>query len=166
MKKLLTVLFLIYAMVLMACPRGEKTFRKAQEASVKVQIYSLKLIEANVAAYKAGEISLETKDKIAALTGKLVKGIKIYRNAVGNSEQMLKNGQPLDGNSLATLNRIFDMEVVAPFLGVLTQINLLSGDKSELIKTIISSIRVAIVTISDTFAQSRQQFAGGKLEWT
>lgn len=155
MKKIIITMLLIYSIFLLGCPKGEKTYRKAKEASATVQIYSLKLIEANIDAYKAGEISLETKDKFAKLTGKLVKGISVYRNILGQAEKTLKNGNALDGNALATLNRVFDMEVVAPFLSILSEVNLLSGDKAELIKTIITSLRVAILTISDAFAQGK-----------
>lgn len=155
MKKLFISLLIIYSMFLLGCPKGEKTYRRAKEASATVQVYSLKLIQANIDVFKAGEISLETKDKIAGLTGKLVGGIRIYRNALAQNENSLKDGNALDGNALATLNRIFDMQVIPPFLSILSEVNLLSGDKAELIKTIITSLRVAILTISDAFAQGK-----------
>ena len=155
MKKLLIAILLIYSVFLLGCPKGEKTYRTAKEASATMQIYSLNLIQANIDAFNAGEISLAHKDAIAKLTGRLVQGIDVYRRALAQTEDLLKTGKPLDGNTLATLNSIFDNEIVVPFFNVLNVTNLISGDKANLIKTIISSLRAAILTISDAFSQGR-----------
>ena len=77
--------------------RGEKldnseitpAIRKALEESVKMSMYGGKIINANIEAYKAGEITKETFETITEITGLLVEAIRSYR-ATGLADLALR----------------------------------------------------------------------------
>lgn len=154
MKKFLLSLIVISSLLFTGCPKAEKTYRTAKEASANIQFHTLKLIEANIAGYKSGELSLQRKDSIAVLTGNLQKGIEIYRKALKEVEPYLKGNKPLPGDTLSKLQTIFKKEVVDKVAAITEELRLMSPEQSALFRTTMAAIDLAIVSIYSSFAEA------------
>jgi len=149
-----------------ACPKKvEKTFRKASEASANLSIYGEKLIQANIDAFKAKEISFETFELLNELTRKFVEGVKIYEKALDEAEKLIKeNGGQAPVGTLERLSKIFSAEVADKFTAILAKFKLISGEQSEAIKTAVAGINLAILAIREAFAGTRDIQGGFNYE--
>lgn len=151
-------MFLIWVTVLTftGCPKGEKTVRQLRTNSTQLSVYGAKLVTAFGDAFKAGEI---TREQLAALnvpTGAFTIGLGVYREAVAEAERVIKSGQTLPTGTIATLERILDDRVIATFFDVLAKVGALPLERSEVIKTIISSIRLTILALRGAFSRANE----------
>ena len=166
MKKIFVCLLVISSLVFMtACPKAQKTYRSAKEASAKIQIYGTNLIQANIDAYKAKEISQADFAALNKLTGKFVEGVELYREALKEAEKILASGGTLPGGALDRLNAVFSEKVVDAFLKITEQLGVIPGGSSETIKNIVAGIRLAILTVQEAFA-SAHAYEQRSLLWT
>lgn len=158
MKKILLICVVLFSLLFnTACPeKAKKTFRKASEASAKLSIYGEKLIQANIDAFKAKEISPETFNKLNSLTGKFVDGMKIYEKALDDAELVIKTSGEIPAGTLEKLSLIFNEHVVDSFLEILTEFKVVGNENSEVIKTLLAGIRLAILTIQESFTDARE----------
>jgi hypothetical protein len=139
--------------MLAGCPKAEKSLRVARENSAKMASYGEKIVQANIDAFKAGEISRELLVELNGLTGAFVNGLGGYRQALAAAEAAVKAGD-VDKTQLDYLYAIFDDQVVAAFFALLARFNVLKGPLGETVKTILASIRLTIRAIQGAFAAS------------
>lgn len=144
----------VFALFSMACPKAQNTYRAAKEASAKIQIYGTKLIDANIAAYKAKEISQADFAALNRLTGTFVEGVEIYRAALKEAEKILASGGTLPKGTLDRLDLVFNEKVVDAFLAMTQKLGVIPGVNTEAIKSIVAGIRLAILTVQEAFASA------------
>lgn len=162
MRKLLSVL-LTFAIVagltlpMMGCEKAEKTVRTARVQSAKLAVYGEKITVAFGNAFVAGEISREQLADLNVVTGKFVKGLGMYREAVSAAERIVKSGQPLPRDHLSALDVLFNTEVVAAFTAISTKLGLLTIGQSDKIKTLMNGAQLVILAIKALIADARIQ---------
>lgn len=154
MKKIILTLLLCFSVFLTGCPKAEKSFRKARESSAKMAIYGEKIVQANIDARNAGEISQDLFRDLTSLTARYRDGLRIYREALTEAEKLAKSPAFDQKDALNKLSRLFDEQVVDAFLALTQKLNLISGSQSETIKTILASIRLTILAIQGAFSQA------------
>ena len=170
--KIITAFLLMYSLLLLtACPKAEtveKSLRKARESSAQMSIYGTKIVNANVEAYQAKEISPELFKELTVLTGKFSDGLKIYRDALDGAEKIFAQTKNLPSGTVNKLAAVFDEQVVATFLALADKLNLVRGAQAETIKTALASIRLTILALQGAFAEARAnsfiENAAGALE--
>lgn len=145
-------LVLIWCFVLTGCP-SSKTLRVARENSAKMSIHAAKLIQANIDALKAGELTQAEYNELTRLSGILVDGIGVYRSVVLGA---IESGNT-DRSALDQIYDVFDDRVVAAFFALLARVNVLPGGKAEAVRAIISAIRITIRAIQGAFADARHE---------
>jgi hypothetical protein len=155
MKNLLISLIVIGSLFLSGCPK--KTYRTAKEQSAQIQIYGIKLIEANIAAYKAGELTQAQFAELTTLTGRFRDGVAVYRAILNEAEKQVRETGAVEPPLLNRLESIFTNEVVNAFLAITQKFALLSPVQSETVKNILAGIRLAILAIQGAFAEVRLQ---------
>lgn len=165
MKNLLICLIVVAALFLAGCPKAKNTYRSAKEASAKIQIYGIKLINANMDAFRAGEIDQPTFAELTRLTGRFVDGVEIYRTALAEAEKFLQQNGTIPADTLSRLNFLFNEQVVDAFLAITQKFGVLPEANSELVKTILAGIRLAVLTIADAFSAARA-FQLRSEQWT
>jgi hypothetical protein len=165
--KQLTALSLIFvfSVMLTACPNREKTIRTAREASAQMKIYGVRLIQANIDAFKAGEISRDEFARLNALTGAFIEGVKIYGDALHEIE-VIADGATIPKATIDKLAAIFDAHVVDKFFAILEKLKITPGANSETVKAIISAIRLTILSIQSAFATAGQLEHRSEPQWT
>lgn len=159
MKKLIISILILSLFCLgKACnsEKAKKTFRTASESSAKITIYGEKLIQANINALEAKEISPVTFQKLTRTTGFFVRGAAVYERALEETENLIKQrGGEIPPATLENLSKIFNEQVVSKFFDILREFDALSAEQSEYAKTILAGIRLAILAIQDAFAAAR-----------
>jgi len=146
--KLLTrtgvALLLVLTLIVAACT--PKQLSQAAEAAKDIGGGTRDVVKAVREAYEAKLISIEQKDRLAELLKQIARG---GQKGVDAIDFLQKHGvtQPTPEQS-RNLSRIFDDEVVAPFLNLLTELGKLSDESSVAIRTALASVRTAIVVFS------------------
>lgn len=165
-KHFIGTLFVLASLVfgLTGCPKAEKTVRTAREKSAEIAVYGEKLIQANIDAFKAGEISQATLADLNKVTRVFVDGVGHYRSAIAAAELAVKNGTG-DQSTVDTLYNVFDEKVVAAFFAILEKFSVLSGPHVETAKTIIAAIRLTIRAIQGAFSDARYQLELGEVNY-
>lgn len=148
-KKVLTI-----ALVLVLLPNTlafgpcnrQNTLNAAAEAAKDIGGGTRDVIKAVGDAYQAKLITLEQKDKLADILGLIAKGGQKGVDAIEFLHNQGVKEPTAEQSNL--LRKIFDDDVVAPFLNLLTEIGKLSNDQSVAIRTALASVRTAIVLLS------------------
>jgi hypothetical protein len=157
MRKLLAVQVLVLALVLggvapLAGCGGEKTLAQAAEAAKDIGGGTRDVIKAVGEAYQKGLLTLAQKDRLAALLKAIAKGGEKGIDAI---EALQKTqASTLTSDQRQQLTRIFDDEVVTPFLQLLQELGTLSGDASVAIRAALVSVRTAIVLLSSRIGRA------------
>jgi hypothetical protein len=123
-----------------------KTLSQAAEAAKDIGGGTRDVIKAVSDAYKVGLISLEQKDKYADLLKLIAQGGQKGVDAIEALQKQAVEIPTPDQSRL--LMKIFDDDVVAPFLTFLTEIGKLSEGSSVAIRAALASVRTAIVLLS------------------
>lgn len=152
MKKILIGIILIYSLVFtMACP-AKKTFRELKETSAKMKIYGTNLIQANIDAFRAGEVTQADLTKLNRVTRRFMEAITIYDDAIRAAETVANQTANVPTTTLDKLRIILDEQVVTEFFAVLDILRVLPIANSDKFKSIISGIRLTILAIQATVA--------------
>lgn len=154
MKYLFTCIALYSLLFMTGCPKVERSLRVAKENSAKMSTYGEKLIKANIDAFDAKEISPELLKELNALTGRFVSGVGVYRDTLAVVELAAKQGGA-DKKQIDYLYDVFDDQVVAAFFALLAKFNVLTGERAEIAKAILASIRLTIRAIQGAFSDAR-----------
>lgn len=168
-------LIVIYATLLAGCSSADKTLREAREASARIQIHTLGIIKANTAAFRAGEIDLDTYAALTHATGKLVNGIKFYRARLKEVEiayKALKDAEAAATSdalrvsaenatkdflrkSLVTLSAVFGENVAGVVVDLLSMAHVLpQGPKADEIKAILAGVQLIVEATLGLFAEA------------
>jgi hypothetical protein len=124
----------------------ESDLKKTAEAAKDLGGEVRDLIDAVGQAYSKGLITLAQKDRFADLLGSVARG---GIHGVDVIEALQAQGVKVpNATQRQQLNRIFDDEVITPFLSFLTEIGKLSDDSAIAIRTAMSSVRAAILLFS------------------
>ena len=125
-----TAAVLITALVLLttACP-SESQIRKAAKASNSLANLTNNVTDAVRAAFQAGTISVETKNKLADALIVIAKEGKIFNDMLIANQASAQSGQFPPG-IFQTLTAQFD-KVVQPFLDMVTTLNLLGPNANS-----------------------------------
>lgn len=148
----LAALLLCSLLFATGCPGGEKTVQKARQASAKLSVFGEKLIEANIDAFRAGEISLDQFRSLNNVTRKYVDGVRAYRAAVDIAEKAIAAGADAK-TSLAKVQTVF-LTAANLAAELAEQLKLITGSQAEIVRNIIVGIEIALATISSFFAEA------------
>lgn len=150
MKKIITVLLLIWTLFLTACPKedavrtGGKLVNQATGAIVKTR-------DAIIRSEAAGNISREKRDELVLITLNLFQGNKAVNDAL-----LALDASPEKGD-LRAINLLFNEKVITPFFDLLEKVKILSGPARDDIMFALSAVKTAILAISIKFDE---QFSG------
>lgn len=146
----ITTAVLITALILLttACP-SETQIRKAAKASNSLANLTNNVTDAVRAAFQAGTINLETKNKLADALILIAKEGKIFNEMLIANQASAQNNQ-FPPNIFAQLTTQFD-KVVQPFLDMATTLNLLGPNVNQQLGKTFAALRAAILIISAAF---------------
>jgi hypothetical protein len=141
---------LISALVLLttACP-SENQVRKAAKASNNLANLTNNVTDAVRIAFQAGQISADTKNKMADALILIAKEGKIFNDMLIANQASAQNGT-FPPNIFAQLSSQFD-KVVQPFLEMGTTLNLLGPNGNQKLAETFAALRAAILIISAAF---------------
>jgi len=141
---------LISALVLLttACP-SENQVRKAAKASNNLANLTNNVTDAVRIAFQAGQISADTKNKMADALILIAKEGKIFNDMLIANQASAQNGS-FPPNIFAQLSSQFD-KVVQPFLDMGTTLNLLGPNGNQKLAETFAALRAAILIISAAF---------------
>jgi hypothetical protein len=141
---------LISALVLLttACP-SENQVRKAAKASNNLANLTNNVTDAVRIAFQAGQISADTKNKMADALILIAKEGKIFNDMLIANQASAQNGT-FPPNIFAQLSSQFD-KVVQPFLDMGTTLNLLGPNGNQKLAETFAALRAAILIISAAF---------------
>jgi hypothetical protein len=146
----ITAAVIIMALVLLttACP-SEGQIRKAAKASNSLANLTNNVTDAVRAAFQAGTITLETKNKLADALIVIAKEGKIFNDMLIANQPAAQNNQ-FPPNIFAQLTAQFD-KVVQPFLDMVTALNVLGPNANSQLAKTFAALRAAILIISAAF---------------
>lgn len=131
---------------------SEKQLGQAAEAAKDIAGGTRDVIKAVGDAYKAGLITIEQKDRLAALLKAVAKG---GQHGVDVIDSLEKQGvTTLSPDNSRVLRAVFDDEVISPFLSLLTELGKLSDNSSVAIRAALASVRTAIVLLSSRIGRN------------
>lgn len=159
MKKIFLSLLIIYSLLMVtACPsKGdlEKAFKQSANIGKVASASAVTVGD----LYKAGVISLDTKDKIALQLGKIVEnGARVHeviKALAAKYKGQVDNISPTERNDL---DLMFSREVVEPFLEIFKSLNVLPAHTAQQILVAVALLRSAIMTVSGIFGPSSASF--------
>jgi hypothetical protein len=157
MKKIFIACLMIWTLVLTGCPKGEKTVRQLREKSAELSVYGARITTAFGDAFRAGEITQDQLRQLNTLTGAFTTSIGAYRDALTAAEQVVKESGEVPPSTIQMLEKVLDDRVIAAFFDILAKVGALPISQSEVIKTIISGIRLTILAIRGAFSDARKQ---------
>lgn len=130
----------------------ENDLQKSAEAAKDIGGGTRDVIKAVGDAYQAKLITLEQKDRLADILKKIAQG---GQKGVDAIEFLQKQGitTPTSEQRI-NLSKIFDDDVVAPFLNLLTELGKLSESANATIRTAMVSVRTAIVLLSSRIGRN------------
>lgn len=149
-KRKLTTLALALAVFLSATAYGpcnkQNSLQVAAEAAKDIGGGTRDVIKAVGQAYDQKLITLEQKDRFADLLIAISKG---GQRGVDAIEILHKQGvENPTAEQSRLLMKVFDDDVIAPFLQLLTELGKLSDESSIAIRAALASVRTAIVLLS------------------
>lgn len=154
MKKVMMALLVIYAVFMVtACPKSKVQTAQKKSAETVYQLSGLvkDLAVATDRAYEEQLLTVATKDKAVEGLRLLNTGVKRLTELVGQIEV---NNEAPTPQALAVINKVLSDDVISPFLGLLTDFGAIAVEKSTHLRTVISAIRVALLTISNAMADA------------
>ena len=145
-----TAVLLITALVLLttACP-SESQIRKAAKASNDLANLTNNVTDAVRIAFQAGQISVETKNKMADALILIAREGKIFNDLLIANQASAQNGT-FPPNVFVQLSGQFD-KVVQPFLEMATTLNVLGPSGNQKLAQTFAALRAAILIISAAF---------------
>lgn len=135
--------------------KTQKSIRDFREKSAELSTYGGKLTKAFGDAYKAGEITQEQLAALNVATGAFTTGVGFYREAVAEAERVFKETGELPVSTINALSKIVNDRLIAAFFDVLVKVGVLPVAQSEVVKTVISSIRLLLLAIQAAIADVR-----------
>ena len=141
---------LITALVLFntACP-SQSQIRKAAKASNDLANLTNSVTDAVRVAFQAGQISVETKNRLADALILIAKEGKIFNDMLIANQASAQEGK-FPPNIFVQLSTQFD-KVVQPFLDMATQLNLIGQNTNPRLAQTFAALRAAILIISGAF---------------
>jgi hypothetical protein len=130
----------------------QSTLNSAAEAAKDIGGGTRDVIKAVGDAYQAKLITIEQKDKYADLLKKIAQGGQRGVDAI----ELLHNQGVKEPSAEQSnlLRKIFDDDVVTPFLNLLTEMGKLSEAQSAAIRAAMASVRTAIVLLSSRIGRT------------
>jgi hypothetical protein len=157
MNRFIATLALLGILALTGCPGGAKSIRSAKEQSAKLKIYGRNIIRANVAGFKAGEISRSDLQVLNLATAKYIGAVAALDEGIKAAELASKaGGAKFD---LDALERILNSEVVPAFVEMLGKLKLLPAGGSGIVQQAILGIQLTIAALRTISSEVRT--AGG-----
>jgi hypothetical protein len=150
-RKTMVAAVLITALVLLttACP-SENQIRRAAKASNDLANLTNGVTDAVRAAFQAGQISLETKNKLADALIVIAREGKTFNDLLIANQALAAKTGTFPPNVFTLLSTQFD-KVVQPFLDMVTQLNLIGPATNQKLATTFAALRAAILIISAAF---------------
>lgn len=149
-RQTMTAAVLIAALVLLttACPSNDQ-ITKAAQASARLASLTDSVTDAVRAAFVAGVINVNTKNKMADALILIAREGKTFNDLIIANKALAQNGQ-FPPNVFVVLSTQFD-KVVQPFLDLATQLNLLGPSGNQKLAQTFAALRAAILIISAAF---------------
>ena len=130
----------------------KKALAEAAEAAKDIGGGTRDVIEAVGKAYDQKLITLEQKDKLADLLIAIAKG---GQKGVQALDTLEKSGvTELTPDQRSILNKLFDVEVIDPFLNLISEIAKLSDESQTAIRIALASVRTAILLFSNKIGRN------------
>lgn len=149
-----TVLLILASLIFAtACPKAKVESAQKKAASTVYQLSGLvlDLSKATDRAFDEGLLSVETKDKA-------VDGLRLLNTGVKRltelTAQIEVNNEPPSPQFLTVINKVLSDEVIRPFLVLLTDYGGIAAEKASYLRTVLSAIRISILTISNAMADA------------
>lgn len=156
MLKLLLTLFLVIVITFTsACPQNKK--KKAAEASFQFSGLVLDLVRATDRAFTEGLIDVSQKDLAVVSLRKLNAGAKTLNSLV---EELTKENE---ASQLVLIQRVLSEEIIDPVLSFLSTLGA-RYSQIEYLRTLISSIRISILTLSNLLSDAGHPIDTRRLE--
>lgn len=147
----LHVLVLIPAILLTGCPKANETIRDFKNNSAKAKIYAIKIQQANIASFDAGDL---TKDQLRVLTQATAKfrdGIKALDAGIRQAEVILRDNPDGKRTALDMLDRVLTDEVMTAFDQMIAAITGVHTIDSR-VEGWINTIRIALAALRAVLA--------------
>lgn len=148
---LLTILCLV-SLFCAACPK-QSDFVRAYRASTRVAGATEQAAVAVGDLYRAGVIDYATKEKLVEKLRLVERGGRAFHHSIDAVRASFGNRLPDDQAS--ALDTLFNREVIAPFLDLLTTAGTLSENTAQKIFLAIAVIRQLVLTVANLFGQLR-----------
>lgn len=142
------VLITVLVLLTTACP-SESQIRKAAKASNDLANLTNNVTDAVRVAFQAGQISVETKNKMADALILIAKEGKIFNDMLIANQASAQNGN-FPPNIFVQLSTQFD-KVVQPFLDMASTLNVLGPTSNQRLAQTFAALRAAILIISAAF---------------
>jgi hypothetical protein len=150
-KFFLTILILA-SLFLTACPKA-KDIKTAFKASASIAKYTGTAAQTVGELYTAGVIDYATKERLIAKLRVVAENGKRFHQEVEAVYQMYKNALP--DKELNALDIIFNRDVIAPLVDLLTDAGLLSPNAGAQVLTALIFLKQAVLTVADLFGKLR-----------
>lgn len=125
----------------------KRALAEAAEAAKDIGGGTRDVIAAVGKAYDQKLISFEQKNRLADLLIAIAKG---GQKGVAALDTLEKSGvTELSGDQRSVLNKLFDVEVIDPFLTLISEIAKLSDESQTAIRIALASVRTAILLFSN-----------------
>lgn len=148
----LSAMTLIALLVFSQLACGPKQLQAAAEAAKDLGGATRDSIAAVSKAYTQNLITLAQKDKLADILSVIAKG---GQKGVDAIDALNKSGvTTLSGGNAIALNKLFDAEMVTPFLRLLNEIAGLSASASAAIQVSIASLRTILLLFSQKIGRT------------
>lgn len=153
-------LVLICSVFFTGCPSGEKTtIREFKEASAKMSVHGQKIIQANIDAFKAKEITAGQLADLNSVTRQFTNAVKVYREAIKVAERTIAAGEETVNGAAQRLRVVFT-SVQQAYLNLSNSIKGFPGANSEKAQAILAGIDLSISIITALFSQVEREIGG------
>lgn len=158
-RKIFLSLVVVYSLIMLTgCP-SKKNLEGAFNASSRIGNLAEVAAVTTGDFYAQGFLTLEMKDRFAAgLAVILRNGKSVHQLLVAIKDKYNGKLNDVPKSVLADLDLIFSREVIAPFLGLLTQAGVLPDETAKQILLAFTLLKTAILTVSNIFGSGSASY--------
>lgn len=151
-RKFFLCILVLVSLFMTACPR-QKDIKEAFKASRQIAHYTGTAADTVADLYKAGVIDFGQKEKLITKLKAVRDNGKRFHATVEAIYQQYKNDLP--DKELNALDIVFNRDVIAPLIDLLTEAGLLSESASQTVLTALVFLKQAVLMIANLFGQLR-----------
>lgn len=152
MKAFALIFVVCFSLILTGCPKAS-TIQKAADANSQIEGLTRTAISSTLDAMHAGLLKPAEAEAVETALAKIAGGGAAFTVELGHVQAMSLT-QTVPQSKLAELAALFNTNLVAPFLDVLTQLKAVSPSQAQALMLVINSLRNALLVISAAFTQA------------